>query len=179
MASAADLVATFVGGRPSALFLFFAAVHTGAGLTCVTVGAIAALSKKRPGRHPKFGTVYFGGLAVVFVTATVMSLVRWSQDYDLFILGTIAFAAASVGYSARKIRWDGWPTYHIIGMGSSYIVLLTAFCVDNGPKLPLWDRLPTPAFWILPMALGAPIVIWALRRHPAVTNSTSSSKDRY
>ena len=150
MASAADLVATFVGGRPSALFLVFVAIHVAAGLTCVIAGAIAALSKKRPGRHPKFGTVYFWALSVVFVTATVMSLLRWSQDYDLFILGAIAFAAALVGYFARRIQWEGWATYHVAGMGTSYIVLLTAFYVDNGPKLPLWNLLPMLAFWILP-----------------------------
>ena len=36
--------------------------------------------------------------------------------------------------------------------------MLTAFYVDNGPHLPLWDRLPTLAFWLLPSAIGAPII---------------------
>jgi hypothetical protein len=53
-----------------------------------------------------------------------------------------AFTAGSVGYLARKRRWRGWLSVHIVGMSLSYIVLLTAFYVDNGPKLPLWDRLP-------------------------------------
>jgi hypothetical protein len=35
-------------------------------------------------------------------------------------------------------------------MGSSYLGLLTAFYVDNGPQLPLWNRLPDWSFWILP-----------------------------
>lgn len=132
------------------------------------------LSTKGPGRHPAFGTVYYRALLVVFLSASVMSLLRWSRDYDLFVLGAIAFAVASLGYSARKIRWTNWPAYHITGMGGSYVVLLTAFYVDNGPHLPLWDRLPIIAFWILPMAIGAPIMIWALLRHPVVAKRVSS-----
>jgi hypothetical protein len=31
---------------------------------------------------------------------------------------------------------------HVTAMGVSYIVLLTAFYVDNGPHLPLWRSLP-------------------------------------
>jgi hypothetical protein len=53
---------------------------------------------------------------------------------------------------------------HMVGMGLSYIVLLTAFYVDNGPRLPLWDRLPTIAFWIGPSLLGLPLLARALVR---------------
>jgi hypothetical protein len=50
-------------------------------------------------------------------------------------------------------------------MGASYVVLLTAFYVDNGKNLPLWRELPPIAFWILPSAVGAPIMAFALLRH--------------
>jgi hypothetical protein len=49
-------------------------------------------------------------------------------------------------------------------MGISYVAMLTAFYVDNGPHLPLWDRLPTLAFWLLPSAAGVPIIARAVRR---------------
>jgi hypothetical protein len=42
--------------------------------------------------------------------------------------------------------------------------MLTAFYIDNGPHLPLWDRLPTLAFWLLPSAIGAPIITRAIIR---------------
>jgi hypothetical protein len=60
-------------------------------------------------------------------------------------------------------------------MGASYIVLLTAFYVDNGPKLPLWDRLPNIAFWTLPMLIGLPLVVRALRRHVRLLASADPS----
>ena len=49
-------------------------------------------------------------------------------------------------------------------MGLSYIAMLTAFYVDNGPHLPLWDRLPTIAFWLLPSIIGTPITARAVSR---------------
>jgi hypothetical protein len=53
-------------------------------------------------------------------------------------------------------------------MGASYIVMLTAFYVDNAKNLPLWKELPDAAFWVLPGAIGIPIILYALCRHPLV-----------
>jgi hypothetical protein len=50
-------------------------------------------------------------------------------------------------------------------MGCSYITLLTAFYVDNGPHLPLWRLLPPIALWTLPTVLGTVPMVRALRRH--------------
>ena len=79
------------------LFLAFVAVHVAAGLTAVIAGAIAMLSRKRPGRHPQMGTVYYWALAVVFVTMSALAFSRWSEDYHLFILGFLSFIAATAG----------------------------------------------------------------------------------
>ena len=49
-------------------------------------------------------------------------------------------------------------------MGTAYVAMLTAFYVDNGPHLPLWDRLPSLAFWLLPSAIGAPVIARAITR---------------
>ncbi|MGC1696795.1 MAG: hypothetical protein WA743_16165, partial [Pseudolabrys sp.] len=50
----------------------------------------------------------------------------------------------------------------------SYILLLTAFYVDNGKNLPLWKQLPQFAFWLLPSAIGIPIIVYVLLRHPLI-----------
>ena len=49
-------------------------------------------------------------------------------------------------------------------MGIAYTAMLTAFYVDNGPHLPLWDRLPALAFWLLPVAIAAPLITRAIIR---------------
>ena len=163
-----ELLEPLIGHQPTWLFSVLLVFHVFAGMTCVSMGAIAALSPKRRGRHPVLGLIYFWALAVVFVTSTAMSALRWSEDAYLFVLGTLAFGCAVLGLSARRQRWPGWTTAHILGMSSSYIVLLTAFYVDNGPRLPLWKELPSIAFWIGPTLIGIPIVARALARQTRV-----------
>ena len=163
---------TIVGDIPlpsdTPLFLALVALHIAAGLTAVIAGAASMLSPKQPGRHPFAGTIYFWTLAAVFVTMSALAFLRWSEDRRLFILGLLSFLAATIGRTARQRLWASWPRIHITGMGASYILLVTAFYVDNGPNLPLWRELPSLAFWILPMLIGAPILINALLRHPLV-----------
>lgn len=148
------------------LFLATVGVHVLLGLTCTITGLIAMLSAKRPGRHPRFGSIYYWCLAGVFVTVSALAAVRWREDYHLFILGALAFAAAYLGRRARRKRWRNWAKLHITGMGMSYVLLLTAFYVDNGKNLPLWRDLPPIAFWLLPAAIGVPLIVRALWRHP-------------
>jgi hypothetical protein len=150
------------------LFLALIAVHIAAGLTAVIAGAIAMLSRKRSGRHPQAGTIYYLALAVVFVTMSALAFSRWSEDYHLFILGLLSFVAATIGRTARRKLWSSWPRIHMTGMAASYILMITAFYVDNGPNLPLWRDLPPLAFWFLPTLIGAPILVNALLRHPLV-----------
>ena len=52
------------------IFLAVVGVHILLGLACTVTGAIAMLSQKRAGRHPRYGTIYFWCLAGVFLTAT-------------------------------------------------------------------------------------------------------------
>jgi hypothetical protein len=148
------------------LFLALLAVHVVAALVCVVAGATAMLSRKQRGRHPQAGTVYYWSLAVVFVTMTALAISRWAQDYHLFALGALSFVAATIGRAARRGLWPCWARIHMTGMGASYVLLLTAFYVDNGPNLPLWRELPPLAFWVLPAIIGFPIWLNVFLRHP-------------
>ena len=150
------------------LFLAVVAAHVVVGLACVIAGLVAMLSAKRPGRHPTAGTAYYWSLAMVFASMSVLSVMRWPEDAHLFSLGVLSFAAATVGRAARRAQWRGWLTHHIIGMSLSYILLLTAFYVDNGANLPLWRDLPSLAYWVAPSLVGFPILIRVLLRHPLV-----------
>ena len=61
------------------VFLAVVAIHVLLGLACVITGAIAMLSQKRAGSHPRYGTVYFSCLAAVFVSASGLAAVRWRR----------------------------------------------------------------------------------------------------
>ena len=152
------------------LFLALIAIHIPAGLACVVAGAGAMLSRKGRGRHAQFGSTYFWSLSIVFVTTIVLGALRWSEDWQLLVLGALAFGSAVVARSAIRQRPVPRIRLHIAGMGLSYIVLLTAFYVDNGKNLPLWRELPSIAYWTLPAIVGIPILVWALLRHPLARN---------
>jgi len=153
------------------VFLAFLAVHVPAGLAAVISGALAATAPKHRGRHTLAGAIYYWAIVIVFATATAMAAIRPARDWYLALLGTIALALAAAGRDYRRHParrpWRRWPGHmpHIIAMGGSYTVLLTAFYVDNGKNLPLWDRLPTAAYWTLPALLAAPLIARSAARH--------------
>jgi hypothetical protein len=159
----------------SPIFLTIVGLHVLIGSVCVISGVVAMLSPKRAGRHPTFGSIYFWSLSLIFLSATILSAIRWKEDYHLFILGTLAFGAAIFARQAVRRRGPYWARLHITGMGMSYILLLTAFYVDNGKSLPLWKELPSLAYWIVPAAVGIPLIMRALLRHPLARSRSNSS----
>jgi uncharacterized membrane protein len=164
-----------VAGLPipsvSPFFLKMVGFHVVVALTCVMTGIAAMASRKGRGRHSTFGTIYYWSLSAVFVSATILAVIRWAEDYHLFILGALSFAAASWGRMALRRRWNRWVRFHITGMGLSYVLLLTAFYVDNGRNLPLWKEFPPIVYWLLPGAVGMPLIVRAALRHPLVRRS--------
>jgi hypothetical protein len=72
----ADVLSRLVGAPVSLAFDAFVVTHIAAGLVCVVTGAIALLSPKQRGRHPRFGEVYLWALGFVFATASSRSAIR-------------------------------------------------------------------------------------------------------
>ena len=145
------------------VFLGIAAVHIAFGIAAVLSGAGAMLSRKGSARHVMLGRAYFWSLCGIFVTMGALSALSWTEDRRLFILGALAFVSAVLGRQFIRRRW---PRLHLIGMGTAYILMLTAFYVDNGKNLPFWRDLPAFAYWIVPGAIGVPLIALYLRRLP-------------
>lgn len=157
----------------SPIFLAIVGVHALFGLACVVSGLLAMLAFKGRGRHSTFGAIYFWCMGGAFLTMSALSFMRWTEDYVLFLLGVLAFALAFNGRHAAKRHS---LRAHAVCMGASYIVLLTAFYVDNGKNLPIWRDLPTLAYWTVPALLGVPLILWAVMRHPLLrTNAAATS----
>jgi hypothetical protein len=162
----------------SPVFLSIVAVHVAAGLICTVAGIVAMLAPKRSGRHPSAGTVYYWSLVVVFLSMAALVFLRWPANIHLFVLGVLSYSAGAIGRMAKRRLWPGGLRVHVTGMALSYILLLTAFYVDNGPHLPVWRSLPPLAHGLLPSIIGLPILIWALTRHPLILRSDIPSKGR-
>ena len=143
-------------------------VHVPAGVSAVASGASAMLVRKGGRAHRLAGLAYLGALAVTSTSGIGLALSRWPRFPHLLVLGLVAAGLAVAGYAARH---RPTPVAHLLGMGTSYVVMLTAFYVDNGPRLPLWRLLPPVAFWILPSLVALPLLVRAVRRHGRVGNT--------
>lgn len=100
-------------------FLAMVGIHILLGLTCLVVGALAMSSTKRRGRHSSFGAVYYWCLSVLFGSATFLSIIRWAEDYHLFVLGALSFASAWLGRMSVRQGWPARFRVHLAGMGFS------------------------------------------------------------
>jgi hypothetical protein len=90
----------------STAFHLLLAVDILAGLTSVVSGAAAALSPKRPGRHPRLGTLSYRSRWVVVASAAWLAALRWPQDAYLLVPGALCWpprpgSAAALGPPAR------------------------------------------------------------------------------
>ncbi|MGI5132492.1 hypothetical protein ACQEVB_37205 [Pseudonocardia sp. CA-107938] len=140
-------------------------IHVISGLTAVVAGVTAMLTRKGTRRHRRAGRVWLVALGGVCVTAPILASIDWAHRWHLVVLGTAAATLAAVGFLGARRRWPGWRATHIAGMSCAFITALTAFYVDNGPRLPVWNLLPPIAFWFLPAAVGLPLLLRALHRH--------------
>ena len=144
------------------------ATHVAAGVGAVVAGALAMFTTKGSVRHRRSGLCYVLALTTLALSGSMLAFEAWSSRAHLFILGAGALALAVTGYVAKWRHRVGWTSRHLVAMGTSYLTMLTAFYVDNGPRLPLWWRLPKWALWLIPSMLGAPLIwkAWMRRRRP-------------
>src|SRR5260221_3778091 len=90
-----------------------------------------------------------------------------------FFLAVIGYGLALCGYGARRFRQEPrvrymlgkqWVVVHIVGMIGSYVVLWTAFFVDNAHRIPGLNQLPSLTFWVLPTVIGIPFIVLSISR---------------
>jgi len=178
----ADQPTTTILGIPipseDPVFLAIVGVHIILGLAAIAAGAVAMFSKKGHGRHSRWGTMYFWALTGVFVTMGALSFIRWSENYPLFLLGASAFACGLSGRLAAARQWPHWVLFHVPLMGMSYALMLTAFYVDNGKNLPLWNALPPIVFWLFPTTIAGALITNAIITHPVVRALEFRARDR-
>lgn len=149
----------------SSAFFPILGVHILVGLVCVVTGIVTIASEKRAGLHPRCGTIYHRGLAVLVTSGGFLAAAHWTDDRLLLVLRGVSFGASSLGRTARRRHWQTWVGTHIISMGCSFIAMLTAFCVEEGKSLPGLSGSPRLTYWFLPALVGTPFIVRALVRH--------------
>jgi hypothetical protein len=175
-----------IDGLPLTFFLPLV-VHALAGLTTGITGVVAFSVPKTPARHHRWGKRYLWAFTAVFLTATLLAVQRWQADAYLFGLALLGYGFALGGYSARRFRqtpWlrpllgEWWVIAHLTGMIGSYVVLWTAFYVDNAHLIPGLNRLPSLTFWVAPTLIAVPFLVRSIARvapKPAETSAEETS----
>ncbi|MFC3882377.1 DUF2306 domain-containing protein [Bacillus songklensis] len=140
------------------VFQILLIIHIIFGIICLFSGAISMFAKKRKGTHTKWGELYHASYVVIFITAIILSILRWEEIAYLFYVALFSYSFAIYGYLACKRRWKNWMHHHIRGMLGSYIGAVTALLVNVGDMIPLFNLLPKLWFWFLPTIVGAPLI---------------------
>jgi hypothetical protein len=175
-----------IDGLPLTFFLPLV-VHALAGLTSGITGILTFIAPKRPGRHHQWGERYLVAYSVAVLMAIILSVQHWPADAYLFGLALLGGSFALTGYSARRLREDptvqrllgaNWVVVHIVGMIGSYVVLWTAFYVDNAHLFPLVNRLPVLVFWVGPTAIAVPFLVRSLSRFAVASKHSMSHPPR-
>ncbi|SEG89641.1 hypothetical protein SAMN05216223_120151 [Actinacidiphila yanglinensis] len=131
-------------------------IHVVAGSLGLLVGPAAMLAPKRAGRHPLLGRSYQVLTGALCLSAFGLVAYRPSLWW-LGVIGALTWAAALAGWWVRRAAFRGWVVWHINLMCSSYISFVTAFLVVN-------LGLGSPVAWILPTAVGTPLIARATVR---------------
>jgi hypothetical protein len=104
-------------------------------------------------------------VAVVCASALPLSVNDWRENWFFVGIAVFSFSFALKGYRAFWRRGPGWMVEHLTGMGGSYIAMATAFSIQVAKYLPLHDRIPGFVWWVLPTAVGSPLLSKVARRY--------------
>lgn len=130
-------------------------LHVVSGSAGILLAPFVLSAPKRRGRHTRLGYAYQLAVAGVAVTAVALAAFHWSRLWWLAVIGVLTEAAALGGLAVRLRRPPGWLPWHVSLMCGSTISLVTALFVVN---------LGGPVAWVLPTAVGSPLIALAARR---------------
>jgi len=147
------------------LHTIFLGVHITAGTIGMPPGPLALTVPKRAGWHPRLGVAYQGAVAVMTASALGLAAPAPGRLWWLGLIAVATEAAALAGWAVRRRHSSGWLGWHIRLMCGSYLSFVTAALVVN------WAN---PLAWVLPTAVGTPLIIWTVKRatHPSIRPST-------
>jgi len=140
-------------------------VHITAGAIGLLLGPLALAAPKSAGWHPRLGVAYQGAVAMMTVSALGLVALAPGRLWGLGLVAGATEAGALAGWAVRRRHPSGWLGWHIRLMCGSYLSFVTAALVVN------WA---SPLAWVLPTAVGTPLIIRAVQRatHPSIRPST-------
>lgn len=138
-------------------------IHVGAGALALVVGPLAMWAPKCIGLHSRLGEAFFVMVTAVSLSGGVLAVVHWETRWMFLLIAVGTYAFALLGYVAAKRRWRKWLLAHVIGQGSAYTAMVTAFITANWDDLTGVQGTDAPAVFLVPMFVGSVAVVWLVR----------------
>lgn len=135
-------------------------IHIVAGACALLIGPIAMWAPKRIGVHSRVGEIFFVAVTAVCVSGGGLGALHWESRAPFVFIAIGTFVFALLGYAAAKARWQHWLIAHVVGQGSAYTAMVTAFIVANWDELTGTPGTDVPAVFLLPMGIGTIAVTW-------------------
>jgi len=147
-------------------------LHVASGAVALALGPLALLQATRR-RHgvARLGAVYHWTVLIVCATATVVSALAFARLWWLVPIAVLSYGLALAGYLGSRRHWPLWMRAH--AWGGSYIALITALLVVSVPS---GSPVLQTVAWILPAAIGIPLIVRVHTRWHASTASQNSGR---
>ncbi len=129
-------------------------LHIASGALALALGPAAIITARRRGRDNRTGAAYHAAVLAVCATAGVLAALDWSRLWWFVPIAGGSYALALLGRVASKRSGGRWARLYVHGQGGSYIALVTALLVVSTGS---------PAAWIVPTLIGAPLLQRAAR----------------
>ena len=130
-------------------------LHIAAGVTGVLLGP-PVLYFAAVRRVPRFAGAYHASVLLVCVSAAVLAVLDFAGLWWFLLVAAGSYAFAARALVAARQRHADWLPRYIRGQGGAYIALWTAIVVVSVNQLPV--------VWLIPTAVGAPLVEWLAHR---------------
>ena len=113
-------------------------LHVIGGFAALITGFIASVTAKGKTRHRQSGRIYFWAMTVVFITATVLGILK--ERWFLFMVGFFSYYLVVRGYrilylkklgAGQHARWIDWS---IVSIAMAFGASLVAWSLLAAPK---------------------------------------------
>jgi hypothetical protein len=153
--------------------------HATAGVAVLLLGLVALTARKRRGRHTRAGTIYVWIMLPMLVGGIAIGARHPGiSPFEAAVIptgGPLLLGYWAVRRRPRRFLGQPWLTWHISGMGGSFIGVVTAggFQVFY-PLLPDNTTMMTLMFAV-PAVVGTVLISRTIARRTAPPRSTATS----
>jgi hypothetical protein len=153
--------------------------HATVGVAVLLLGLVALTARKRRGRHTRAGTIYVSIMLPLLVSGVVIGARHPGiSPFEAAVIptgGPLLLGYWAVRRRPRRFLGQPWLTWHISGMGGSFIGVVTAgsFQVVY-PLLPDNPVMMTLMFAV-PSVVGTVLISRTIARRTAPPTATAAS----